>query len=205
MKRTCMVWSWLVLLTLGAVPVFAEDEADTPVDNVAAANDLRLLGAVVHSDSKGFIREVNFAYSKTKEDVTKGLKGLTKIEVLDLSGMQVDDEGLKNLKDLVNVEILVLARTNVTDGGLEHLTEMKKMVGLDLSGTGVAGDGLEHIQGMKELRDLYLDKTEVKDEHLLMVSKMPELKSVSVVGAKQISQQGITKLKRAAPKLIVVR
>lgn len=205
MQRIGVKLSCLVLLFAWVVPAVAEEGADAPVDNVAAANELRLLGAVVQSDSKGFIREVSFAYSKSKDDVTTGLKGLTKIEVLDLSGMQVNDESLKNLKGLINIEILVLARTKITDSGLAELAEMKKLAGLDLSGTGLIGDGLEHIQALEELRDLYLDKTEVKDEHLLMVSKLPALKSVSLVGAKQITRQGLTKLKRVAPKLIVVR
>lgn len=195
-----------VVVAEDTAPVKAETPAEeAPVDNVAVANELRLLGAVVRSDTDGSIVEVSFADSKTEEDVTVKLKGLIKLQVLDLTGKKVDDESLKNLAGLKNIEVLVLTRTKITDAGLVHLASMHKMTGLDLSGTDVKGAGLEHMQQMPDLSDLFLDRTPIADEHLILVTKIPHLQSLSLIGAKQVTGPGLTKLKRANPKLVVVR
>ncbi len=215
MYRMMLSLSWIVASGLFvSTIVLAEDTSavktetpaeEAPVDNVAVANQLRLLGAVVRSDTDGSIVEVSFAASKTEEDVTVKLKGLGKLQVLDLTDKKVDDEGLKNLAGLKNIEILVLVRTKITDAGLAHLAGMHKMTGLDLSGTEVKGSGLEHMQQMPDLSDLCLDRTAIADEHLVLVTKIPHLQSVSLIGAKQVTPPGLTKLKRANPKLVVVR
>jgi hypothetical protein len=215
MYRKILSLTWVVASGLFASTVaLAEDTTavkveapaeEAPVDNVAVANQLRLLGAVIRSDTDGSIVEVSFAASKTEEDVTIKLKGLVKLQVLDLTDKKVDDEGLKNLAGLKNIEILVLMRTKITDAGLAHLAGMNKMIGLDLSGTEVKGSGLEHMQQMPDLSDLCLDRTQIADEHLVLVTKIPHLQSVSLIGAKQVTTNGLTKLKRANPKLVVVR
>jgi hypothetical protein len=210
LSLVCMLASWsfasAVVLAEETSNVKAETPAEeAPVDNVAVANQLRLLGAVIRSDTDGSIVEVSFAASKTEEDITVKLKGLIKLQVLDLTDKKVDDEGLKNLFGLKNIEILVLTRTKITDAGLVHLAGMHKMTGLDLSGTEVKGAGLEHMQQMPDLADLFLDRTQIADEHLVLVTKIPHLQSISLIGAKQVTTPGLTKLKRANPKLVVVR
>ena len=219
MNRIVWLASWLVAggcvhfhVAAAEEPAEVKAEAaatseveDAPVDNIAVANELRLLGAVVRSDTDGAILEVSFANSKTEEDVTIKLRGLRKIQVLDLTAKKVDDEGMKNLAGLKSLEILVLARTKVTDDGLASLAGLHKLTGLDLSGTEVKGPGLSHIQLIPDLCDLFLDRTLISDEHLLLLSKLPHLQSVSLIGAKQITAPGLTKLRRASPKLVVVR
>jgi hypothetical protein len=214
MDRKMLGFAWMIASFLLSVQmsiaedtsaVKAEAPSEAPIDSVAVANELRLLGAVVRSDTDGAIVEVSFAASKTEEDVTPMLVGLAKLQVLDLTGKKIDDECLKNLAGLKNIEILVLAGTQVTDAGLVHLSGMHKLTGLDLSGTEIKGPGLEHMRNMPELSDLFLDRTPLADEHLPLISKLPSLQTISLIGAKQITSPGLTKLKRANPILVVVR
>lgn len=214
-RVTTSLFFWTTLFcSLGSSLAIGQDTAavtaeapaeEAPVNNVAVANELRLLGAIVRSDNDGAIVEISFADAKTEEDVTLKLKGLVKLQVLDLTGKKVDDECLKNIAGLKNMEVLVLARTKITDAGLAHLSGMVKMTGLDLSGTAITGSGLTHVQQMVDLSDLFLDRTPVVDEHLLLVAKLPNLQSISLIDAKQLTPAGLTKLKRANTKLVVVR
>ena len=55
------------------------------------------------------------------------LKGLTELQVLDLSGTQVTDAGLEHLKGLTSLQTLNLKRTKVTDAGLVHLKGLTKL------------------------------------------------------------------------------
>ncbi|HUT13695.1 MAG TPA: leucine-rich repeat domain-containing protein [Thermoguttaceae bacterium] len=52
-----------------------------------------------------------------------GLKGLTRIEELDLRFTQITDAGLDQLKGLANLRSLNLSRTQVTEEGVRRLQQ----------------------------------------------------------------------------------
>ena len=51
------------------------------------------------------------------------LKGLTKLEYLDLNGTKVTDAGLVHLEGLTKLEELHLVGTKVTDAGVKQLQQ----------------------------------------------------------------------------------
>ena len=53
------------------------------------------------------------------------LKGLTKLESLNLKGREIDDKWLDQLKELENLNWLGLGRTGVTDAGVIKLQQSK--------------------------------------------------------------------------------
>lgn len=79
------------------------------------------------------------------------LKGLTKLQTLDLSG-DAGVSDLEPLKGLTALQSLNLTLTQVAD--LEPLKGLTKLQSLDLAGTSVAN--LEPLKGLTELRDLTL-------------------------------------------------
>ena len=49
------------------------------------------------------------------------LKGMTKLQTLDLADAQVTDAGLKHLHGLAQLKVLYLGGTNVTEAGVQEL------------------------------------------------------------------------------------
>ncbi len=92
------------------------------------------------------------------------LKGLTKLNGLDLSHNQITDAGLVHLKGLTNLNKLYLHLTPITDAGLVHLQGLTKLQSLDISYTRITDAGLEHLKGLTNLERLNLRDTQVTDE-----------------------------------------
>ena len=63
-----------------------------------------------------------------------------------LEGCEVTDAWLEHLKGLTKLQSLDLSYTPVTDAGLEHLKGLTKLRSLDLSDTQVAGAGVKRLQ-----------------------------------------------------------
>jgi hypothetical protein len=108
----------------------------------------------------------------------KDLKG--SLVHLNLRGQDVTDAHLAHLKDLTSLTRLHLERTKITDKGLENLKGLVNLEYLNLYGTAITDPGLVHLEGMKKLKDIYLWQTKVTDA-------------------------GVAKLKKALPKLEIVR
>jgi hypothetical protein len=60
----------------------------------------------------------------------------------------VTDAGLVHVKGLTQMQMHDLSSTEVADAGLEHLKELKQLQTLK---TGVKGRGLEHLKGLPNL------------------------------------------------------
>jgi Leucine-rich repeat (LRR) protein len=74
------------------------------------------------------------------------LKGLTRLEFLDLSFTNVTDAGLLHLRDLERLHRLHLHGTQIGDAGLEHLKTMNTLSYLDLGGTNVTDNALHEFR-----------------------------------------------------------
>ena len=71
-----------------------------------------------------------------------------------LTGTQVTDTGLTHIKGLTRLQHLNLCRTAVTDAGLEHLKGLTQLVFVELADTQVTGPGLEHLKGLDNCREV---------------------------------------------------
>jgi hypothetical protein len=88
---------------------------------------------------------------------------------------KVTDSDLRHLKGMSRLEDLNLFRTQVTDVGMEHLRELSQLRALVLSYTQVGDNGLVYLKGCSQLRDLSLEGTRVTDaglEHLNSLSQL---------------------------------
>jgi hypothetical protein len=74
------------------------------------------------------------------------LQGLTKLELLDISGTKITDARLVHLKGLTNLFRLVLDGTQVTDAGLAHLKGLTNLESLNLANTRVTDAGVGELK-----------------------------------------------------------
>jgi len=143
--------------------------------------ELEKLGVKIYErNAQGEIVAVGFKGTQVTDAGLVHLKGLTKLQQLDLLDTQVTDAGLVHLKGLTKLKLLGLSRTQVSDAGLVHLNGLTNLEVLALENTQVTDAGLVHLKGLTKLGLLDLSDTQVTDA-------------------------GVAELKKALPKCVIGR
>ena len=102
-----------------------------------------------------------------------------KVTSLTLCGNDIGAEGFAHLGTLTRLTYLNLESTHFTDNDVVLLTSLPNLIDLDLGyNPGVTDAGLRHLTGLNKLANLRLYGTNVTDD-------------------------GVTELKKALPKLVV--
>jgi len=83
------------------------------------------------------------------------------LEMLDLSGTQIDDRGLVYVKDWRSLRVLSLRNTQISDDGLRRLGGLTELDFLDLSWTQVTDAGLGSLHNLRSLKKLGLLSSQV--------------------------------------------
>ena len=159
--------------------------------------------------------------------ILEHLPVMINLRSLSLGGDRFSDAGLKSLKQLTRLETLHLG-ARITDVGLAEIRHLKRLRRLYLSGTAVTDEGLEHLKGMPHLETLMLAGTNVTDAGTILLTRHPRLKTLSLsftsisnsglqtikelkymrrlfLTGSQVTDQGAANLKRALPRLKIVR
>ena len=121
------------------------------------------LRRVTGNDMLGNVRGVAMV-SPSNQTSLELLSALPEIELLNLTGSQLNDDQLLHVARLRKLKVLNLDMTTIGDRGVSHLAEMESLVVLSLVSTNVSDAGLVHFRGMKQLRKLDLEGTAVTDE-----------------------------------------
>lgn len=75
----------------------------------------------------------------------KYVSQLHDLEILNLYGTRVDDDGLKHISHLDKLRLLILPGP-ATDQGLQHLTQLKNLHAMEVTGSKVTEEGMAYIQ-----------------------------------------------------------
>lgn len=126
------------------------------------------------------------------------LSRLPGLQLLDLCGTPIGDEGLRHLAGSRGMWRLQLRGTQVTDAGLAQLAELKQLDTLWLDETRVSDAGLVHLTGLPLLRDLGLFHTQITDAGLDKLARIKTLQYVGLVGTR-VTPQGAARLRAALP------
>ncbi len=146
------------------------------------------------------VEEVDMANRvQVPEKLLKLLAEFPKLEVVDLRGSGVTDEGLVQLKGLKGLHKLYLGRTEISDAGLKHIAGLVGLESLILSETKVTDAGLKQLAGMKKLTNLEVSGTAVTD---LGLKELRELKALTTLFANRtkVTDKGVKAFKAAVPK-----
>jgi len=134
-------------------------------------------------------------YWQITDAVLENLRGLPRLQHLNLIGTGIGNEGLQHLQGLMGLQELFLNRTKVSDEGLQHLRGLTGLRVLGLGGTNVSDAGLQHLRGMSRLQYLNLGSTKVSDTGLHQcLCRMGELQHL-VLAWTQITNDGLSALK----------
>lgn len=100
---------------------------------------------------------------------------------LELSGTAVTSAGLVHLKGLTKLERLNLCLTDCDDRGFEHLAGMTQMKRMVICASKITGTGFTHLTGMTQLESINLHSAPASDAGLAAIGKLPSLKRLEIV------------------------
>ena len=123
--------------------------------------ELKRLGAEIEQNEQGEVIGVDNAFRKFTDADLVQLKGLSRLQMLDLTNTQITDAGLVHLKGLANLETLLIGATKITGAGLVHLKGLPELAHLGLTDTRVSDAGLAHLKDLTNLQTLNLRFTQV--------------------------------------------
>ena len=121
-----------------------------------------------------------------------------------IHGRKLTDSGLVQLTHLDNIVSLDLRDTKITNAGLVHLKRLTQLRWLHLERTKVGDEGVAHLAGLDKLEYLNLYGTKITDKALGHLVRLKKLKRLYVWQTK-ITDVGVARLRKALPKLRVVR
>ncbi len=122
------------------------------------------------------LRGLNFGGSA--EFRGDGLESLDRIEVLDLSGTSLNDEGLAKLGRMSQLKHLYLDATEISNEGLASLRGLHNLERLSVRFVNVNEQGLRHIAQLKNLHWLYLYRSDrLNEAEQAIVASMARLQN----------------------------
>jgi hypothetical protein len=149
-----------------------------------------------------YLNVVMLSGTDIQDDQLRYLNDLQNLTSLTLSSTAVTDAGLKHLEGLSALTALHLVGTKISDAGLESLGKITAMTVLDLSQTEITDEGLKHLQTLDKLKYLLLNGTGVTDEGLKSLEKIPSLARLALSYTK-VTKSGVAALKNANPDLTI--
>ena len=119
-----------------------------------------------------------------------GLGGLRDIVVLDLSGTQLNDEGLSRVAELKHLRHLYLDGTQVTNTGLRQLSKLPRLERLSIRFVPVNEEGLRHLAKIQTLRQLYLFRIAPlsKQEQMIVAAMNLESETLGMPSDEELRQ-----------------
>lgn len=141
---------------------------------------------------------------REKKHLTGGdlgsLRGLMKLESLDLSHSGVTSDGLAALQNLPRLKELILFGCPVSDEGLRHLKAFPGLERLDLWNAPITDGGLVHLKHLPNLRSLQLSYTRITDSGLRRLAELATLESLTFAPTAGVTNGGLEHL-QALPAL----
>jgi hypothetical protein len=196
-----------------AVPAGTVKDALPPDDSGESheIKKLRRLGADLPENRTDSSRMTNESITKlylgstrfTGDDVELLLK-FPNLEVLNVSGKDLNDDFLKTLQELKHLKKLHLNGVPITDAGLAHLAAFSDLDELWLIGTKISDEGLSHLTGCSKLAALSIEATATTDGCIGSLQKLENLTILRVANTK-ITDAGIQELIAALPNCRVLK
>jgi predicted alpha/beta superfamily hydrolase len=158
----------------------------------------RLGGTVVVSD--GAIAKVDLHETAITDEDLAFLAQLPELRELDLRLTKIGDRALDHLRGLRKLETLNVFRTGISDEGLARLRQLTELRTLLMGGTRVTSAGLARLDTQTKLRKLSLFRTAVDDSGVVHLKRLPGLEVV-LVGGSTITEAGMNDLCAWKPEI----
>jgi hypothetical protein len=125
------------------------------------------------------------------------LRGLNRLEELDLNNTKVSGAGFRDLEGL-HLKRLDLYGSLTNDAGLSFLGGQANLKVLDLAGTKISGAGLIHLAQLKQLEVLNIDGEQLVDDDVERLRAWPNLRTLCLRQT-GLSASAVNKLRLGLP------
>ncbi len=152
-----------------------------------SAADVELLASLTG------VRGMEFMPNQRTDALIETVERLPNLEVLDLGGCKISEEGLRHIGRMTTLRRLHNMASEVGDLGLAHVAGLKHLVELSVNGPGITVAGLVQLDGMTSLELLALAGCEITDAGLARLSRMKSLREL-YLQCEQITDAGLAHL-----------
>lgn len=128
----------------------------------------------------GEVKSLILRNCRVSSEQLRELRKLRKLEAVDLSWTDVDDDAAAALQYLPSLVELDISHTAVTDRALEHVGQLTSLQNLLLNETQVTDRGLHCLANLRHLLEIDLAGTNVTGKSLLLLS--PTLENINLSG-----------------------
>ena len=158
------------------------------------AEDLERIAAIPNLEE--FSPNISPISTDVQPPLLKHLRGMKKLRVLDLSGVELTDEDAQHLTAFPALESLDIA--GCTPAGLAQLPKLRKLQSLRVIGfePNLDDDSLATIGKLTQLKTLWLRSDEITDAGLAHLAELVELESLSLPAS--INGPGLAHLAKLA-------
>jgi internalin A len=106
---------------------------------------------------------------------------LAHLQVLNLLGTEVNDEGVKGLIRLNSLQYLMLTQTSVSDTALSYVAKLPALRSLALRGTAVSDTGIAYLCATG-IRALWLGNTKITGRSFVHLGRLSNLEVLDLTG-----------------------
>jgi hypothetical protein len=144
---------------------------------------------------RGLVRleRLQLYYTQASDETLKILAELPSLEWVSLFASRYTDDGIKHLGRLKKLTALSLEATQLTDVGLESLSDLDSLEIAQLGGTRITGAGFARFGKMDKLKSLWMGNTKVNDAGLWHISRFSSLEWVGL-DATEVTDAGLEHL-----------
>ena len=195
-------------ITLDNRPI--ADEGLQHLQGLGRLEQLRMNGTPITNAGLAYLKDLprlETVELRGTRITNEGLKPLLSHPLiwLDLSSTLITDQGLEHLKGFPKLQQLRLNGLKITDAGMEHLAGLPSLHLLEVAGTQISDAGLKHVRKLNNLNWLMLTGTKVSDAGLEELKGLPGLRTLWLERTKNVTEEGVAKLKAALPNCKVAR
>ena len=159
--------------------------------------ELEKNGAIISPTSDGGWRiEFQLSGRDLNDDGLKPIQSLKNVRILNLRDTKITNAGIKYIEGIKNLKRLHLERTQIDDGCMDYLIGLQELEYLNLYSTKITDSGLTKLKELKKLKQLYIWQTDVTGEGVKQLeAQLPDLKIV-----KGIDLDKIVPVKKPPPR-----
>lgn len=138
------------------------------------------------------------------------LAALTNLEVLNLYGNRINDEGMSAIESLTKMRQLNLSLLGITDQALLNLKPLAQLEELELlysegfGGTNLGDAGMTTLASLSQLQSINLIGAKITDSGFSKLTALKSLRRLSIAGT-GVTSTAVDKLKAVLPECRVIR
>ena len=149
------------------------------------------------------LESLDATLSQFDDEGLRTLEGRTSLRRLRLGDTFITDEGSRAFSGLKRLRELDLHGTDLSDAGIRNLSDLTGLQKLNLMGTALTDAGLDYLKGLRNIEELNLYRTRITNAGLEKLHGLTALREIDVRYTR-VTRAGVERLQAVLPNVRVV-